>query len=84
MLMQILILLVYCIMPSTIKTVMLLGDVLLEDSIKMIDEIIMLIIYFSSTTRALRAVCFVQKHKVLTLILLILMTMVFRRNMAGA
>lgn len=80
---QIILLLAYCIMPLPIKTIMLAGDIFIKDSIPVIDEIIMLLMYFNSVERTMRVVYFIHKHKVIIVILIVILLVFSKRIFGG-
>lgn len=70
-------------MPLPIKTVMLLGDIFMKDPLPIVDEVLMLLMYFNSVGKIIWVMCFVKKHKVVIGVAIILMLVLAKRVFGG-
>ena len=70
-LLQIVLVLVYWVAPLWVKTVMLAGDIFITDSIPVVDELIMTVMFFDKLQKIAKTSAFIKKHKTLVTIAVI-------------
>ena len=75
---QVILLLVYYIMPLPIKTIMLVGDLLMKDSLKIVDEVLMILMYFNSVERTIQLFYFIRSHKIVTVVGIVVIVMLYK------
>ena len=75
---QVILLLVYYIMPLPIKTIMLVGDLLMKDSLPIVDEVLMILMYFNSVERTIQLFYFFRSHKIVTVVGIVLIVMLYK------
>lgn len=66
-------------MPLPIKTVMLVGDIFMRDPLPIVDEVLMILMYFNSVEKTIWVMCFVKKHKAVIGVAIILMFVLAKR-----